>query len=50
MNKIPQISEAIQTVLTTTADASAQKTGFTKAPIQVDRLCLRANPRLGLAI
>ena len=30
MNKIPQISEAIQTVLTTTADASAQKTGFTK--------------------
>ena len=30
MNKIPQISEAIQTVLTTTADAAAQKTGFTQ--------------------
>ena len=30
MNNIPQISEAIQTVLTTTADAAAQKTGFTQ--------------------
>ena len=30
MNNIPQISEAIQTVLTTTAEAWAQKTGFTK--------------------
>ena len=30
MTKIPQISEALQTVLTTTADAAAQKTGFTQ--------------------
>ena len=30
MNKIPQISKAIQTVLTTAADAAAQKTGFTQ--------------------
>lgn len=30
MTKIPQISEAIQTVLTTTADKAAQKTGFTQ--------------------
>lgn len=30
MSKIPQIGHAIQTVLTTTADAAAQKTGFTK--------------------
>ena len=30
MSKIPQISEALQTVLTTTADAAAQKTGFTQ--------------------
>ena len=30
MNNIPQICEAIQTVLTTTADAAAQKTGFTQ--------------------
>ena len=30
MNKIPQIAEAIQTVLTTRADKIAQKTGFTQ--------------------
>ena len=30
MTKIPQIAEAIQTVLTTTADQAAPKTGFTK--------------------
>ena len=30
MNNIPHISEAIQTILTTTADQVAQKTGFTK--------------------
>ena len=30
MNKIPQIAEAIQTVLTTKADKIAQKTGFTQ--------------------
>ena len=30
MSKIPQIAQALQTVLTTTADAAAQKTGFTK--------------------
>ena len=30
MNKIPQIAQALQTVLTTAADASAQKTGFTQ--------------------
>lgn len=30
MNKIPQIAEAIQTVLTTNADKIAQKTGFTQ--------------------
>ena len=50
MNKIPQISEAIQTVLTTTADASAQKTGFTKRQSKLTGSAFVQTLVLGLAI